>query len=170
MTNVHVTVTGAKELRQAFRKFGQDVDGKRPTRRLTMAYKSISEWVANESRSRARGGLPMQEKMAAGIKGSASVSRGAQIKVTNTSSTPAAVAAVWGQKKRSGWFGTKKFKDYSGQTQGFLPWVGASWKVGVRGEGPYFINETIADNSDRIVGDLRDAIAAAARDVGFTVQ
>jgi len=167
MTNSTIKVEGMRELRAAFRKYGQEVDGKRATSRLTKAYKSVSEMIATRSQAKARSGTKLQAKMAGAIRPAATVSKGPTLRVAKTGRNQAAHAAFWGQKRRSGWFAADKYKAYDGQHQKLPEWVGAAWSVGKKGEGPYAINDTIADNTERIVLDLRSAIEAAAKDAGL---
>lgn len=169
MTTSTVKVEGLKELRTAFRKYGQDVDGKRPTARLNKAYRSVSEVIASMSRSKAQSGTKLQAKMAGAIKPASTVVKGPTIRVAKTGRNQAAFAAFWGQKRRSGWFAARKFDAYDGQHQKLPEWVGISWDVGKKGQGPYAINETIAENTGRIVTDLRTALDAAAKDAGFQI-
>ena len=45
----------------------------------------------------------------------------------------------------------------------FEKWVGSSWAVGKRGEGPYAINEAVADKEDEIVEAIADGMDRLAR-------
>lgn len=77
--------------------------------------------------------------------------REARILVRN----PAANAAFWGAKQRTGW-------NAGNSTPNQLPWVGNSWTVGHRGQGPYAINAAIADHMDDILREYRERIGDLA--------
>ena len=55
---------------------------------------------------------------------------------------PFALAAYWGAKKRTGWYGAAQFRQSAGQQ--FAAWVGNDWEVAVAGQGPYAINDALA--------------------------
>jgi hypothetical protein len=95
-----------------------------------------------------------------------------KVKVSNTSSVPFALAAVWGAKRRTGWYAQAKYAQRGGVAgrvirralgrhnngQQFKPWVGSSWQVGERGEGPYGLNDAIASKIDEAVDAQADGI------------
>ena len=62
--------------------------------------------------------------------------------------TPGAQATFWGAKRRTGWYARERYSGSTGRQH--PPWVGASWGAGKRGEGPYVLNEAIADHRDEI--------------------
>lgn len=65
-------------------------------------------------------------------------------------------------------FGSAKFPFAGGAFMGsiaysqFRPWVGNTWRVGERGEGPYAINEAIADKEDELVEAVDDNLGRLA--------
>lgn len=61
--------------------------------------------------------------------------------VSATKTHPAALVAFWGAKKRTGWNA-----GHGGKPQ-HPKWVGNTWGVGVKGQGPYALNDAIADEA-----------------------
>lgn len=111
---------------------------------------SIAEESAVDARGAAQSGTPQQRRAAYNIVGKASF-KGAAVSVQNTPEEPFTLGAFWGSKR-------PQFPR--------TPWVGSSWSAGERGEGPYFINDAIADRADQSeeeIGDLIDDIALRTR-------
>lgn len=67
-------------------------------------------------------------------------------------------AAFWGAKKRTGWNA-----GHGGRPQ-HPAWIGNMWDAGVTGQGPYAINQALADHTDDIV----DAYSAALDRIAAT--
>lgn len=53
----------------------------------------------------------------------------------------------WGAKRHFGWYADPRFDRSPAQ---FPAWVGQKWDVGVSGQGPYVINDTIASHLKQI--------------------
>ena len=68
-------------------------------------------------------------------------------------------AAFWGAKKRTGWYADPRYRKSKRQHP---IWVGNSWQAGVKGQGPYALNDAIADNRDRIFELFSDAVYKAS--------
>lgn len=67
-------------------------------------------------------------------------------------------AAFWGTLKRTGWFAAGKYRSYPAQNP---KWVGNSWEPGVAGQGPYAINDALAQELPRILDLYGNAVEEA---------
>lgn len=154
-TDVAEVVTGLKAARK---------DLGREQRR---ANKVVGEKVAGWARSDARRGTRQQAKYADAIQGR-STQRYARVTVVARGANRGASAAFFGQRPltRTGWNASRY--DRSGKRLGGrrrlpgarpqgLPWVGNTWIAGLRGEGPYVINDTIARHMPEIETMLAEA-------------
>lgn len=72
------------------------------------------------------------------------------------SRTAGAKVAFWGSKKRTGWYAEERFNEI--KTVQHPPWVGNTWKAGVKGQGPYAINDALADYGPELLEDWGHAI------------
>lgn len=88
-------------------------------------------------------------------------------------------AAFFGETKRSGWYNWYRYMENSqsggsragwiGGSHGSLqhpPWIGSDWDVGVAGQGPYAVNDVLAENADRIDAMYLDALEEFAKQTG----
>lgn len=125
-----------RELRTLDRKLGSE---------LRKGLKRAAEVAASGARSRASSGNRMQASAAATIKAQAE-QRAAKISF-GSARVPYGVGAFMGAKA---W-------------PQFLPWVGATWRVGERGEGPYLINQGIADRMDAMLDEVGREIETLSR-------
>jgi hypothetical protein len=144
-------IAGMAEFRKALRSMGEQYPKK-----LRQINKDIADIGADYSQAEAfkMGGI--WAKAAKGIKGKAS-QKDARIGVTTGKSTPFAGAAFWGMKRRTGWYGGLHSPNGAPQHP---PWVGNTWAVAVKGQGPYAINTALADHLDDILKVYSDAIEA----------
>ena len=101
--------------------------------------------IAAAARAKAAGGTPQQRHFAIVIRAK-STARQVRIAISQARGTQ---AGGWGT-----FFGAKKWKQ-------FPTWVGNSWDAGKRGEGPYVINDTIADHLDEIEDKTAKAFETA---------
>ena len=141
-----VSVEGLTEFRRDLRALD---NSSRWLRELAAEQRVIANTVAGRSRFAASAMGGPQKHFASAIKGRGS-STGARIQI-DSNRYPGADGAFWGAK----------------QYRQFDDWVGSSWSAGVKGEGPYAINDTIADMADEIVemygaGIERVALAASS--------
>lgn len=120
-----------RDLRSVDRRWGGE---------LRKALKSVSEPVAESARGRASSSGGTLGKAAPSIKAQAE-QRAAKIS-WGSAREPWAIGAIMGAK----------------QYPQFRPWVGSSWQIGARGQGPYAVNEAIADAEDEIVDGIGDAL------------
>lgn len=147
-------VEGLAEFRAQLR----DADRAFP-RELTKFHRSIARDVLLLARANAARLSPMQRKAASAL-GARATQTGAAIVLNPSTRVPFVDAAFWGALRRTGW---NRWDPYSRPQ--FPAWVGATWTVGVAGEGPYAINDAIATYLPRIDGlydDMFDRVGAIA--------
>lgn len=108
-------------------------------------------------KAQAMGGI--QARAAGAIK-SRRIESGIRVGVSSTATIPEALPAFWGAKKRTGWNARNEEPNQP-------PWVTNTWDVGELGEGPYAINEAIAEKRDEVLASWADAVDDLAREAGF---
>lgn len=165
-------------------KFAADLrelsNGQYWTKELRRSYRRIGTKAAGYSRDAMRsgnlrgGGNRQVARAARATRGSAT-SLSARVSVGGQA-VPGAVAAVWGHRGPTGWYGgwrngavdEQRRRGYA-RTAVFRPnnpfWIGNNWTVGVKGQGPRGINEALADHIDDLRGEVAvevDRIAARA--------
>lgn len=131
-------------------------------------HRSVAEFVARGAQSKASGWPERQVAHFAGAIRPRATTRSARVAVNAGSKRNAgALAAIWGMKVEhtgwmAGWVGPGKGKSgpsyinprkaagYANSPRNTLPWVGQSWEVGQKGQGPRAINDAIADGQERI--------------------
>lgn len=154
-----VQVVGLREFRAELKQLE---NSKRWLQDLGRAQREIANKVAGWSRFAAAGLGGPHKHFAGAIVGRGGVT-GARIQIADENAN----AAFWGAKQgTSGW-------NAGGDTPNLPSWVGNSWDVGVAGQGPYAINDTIARKADEILrmyGDAIDQITADAFDYGNRVS
>ncbi len=135
-----VDVVGLKDFRRELKA----IDVNLP-KELTRVHQQIARRAdaLSEAKARSMGGV--QRKAASTIKG-----RGDQrsAKITISGMRGLGNVAFWGAKKHTGWYAAPQ---YRGSPAQHPRWVGSSWDVAVRGEGPYAINDALAENLDDIL-------------------
>ena len=145
-----VQVRGLAEFRRELKK----LDNSRTwTKELSKVHQAIGREVRGWSRGIASGMGGTHAHFAGAITGGGGVT-GAKVGVGR----PAANAAFWGAKQRTGWNALNK-------SQNQPSWVGSNWEVGAPGQGPYAINQAIHSHMERIIdtyGDGVDTIAGRA--------
>lgn len=146
------------------REFRKELKALHPQwpRALADVHKKIAEEGAEVSRFAAHALGGIQAKAANAIKGIGNM-RDARVGVSASSSAPMANPAFWGARRRSGWYAHPRYR-VSGKPN--LPdWVGNSWEPAVAGQGPYAINDALAQYMPRLMdnyGDMIDRLAKAA--------
>lgn len=111
------------------------------------ANKEVAEEIATLARAAAGSGSKMERHFAAAIQGRAT-QYVARIGISSRSTMWGANTAFFGAKRRAGWYAAQKYG--ASPARQFPEWVGSSWTAGVRGEGPYVINDVIASQMPRI--------------------
>lgn len=129
----------------------------------------VNRVVADKGAARARGkaeGLGgVWRRNASAIKARATQTFGAVSvrPATGTrSTTRGAAAAFWGSDKRSGWYANDAHAGRDGKPQN-PKWVGNSWEPGVRGQGPYALNDALAELGPELLEDWGHGIDEVTR-------
>lgn len=117
------------------------------TKEQRRANRSVAKQVETWSRSEARAAGGLAKLSAGAIKARGDAKR-ARLRIVPGVRTPAAQIAFWGARKRTGWYARYRYRNT--RTPQHRDWVGASWRTGVRGEGPYVLNDVLADRRDDI--------------------
>jgi hypothetical protein len=140
---VTVRVEGAKEFRRDLRAVDDQANKK-----MAAIHRDVAKHDQSKAKTNAglAGGAYAAAKSA--ITRSAS-SSGAAIGVRDTSRVPFAEATFWGAERRSGWYAQQKYAESEGRQ--FPEWVGNTWEAGKKGEGPYVLNYTIAEELPEVL-------------------
>jgi hypothetical protein len=72
----------------------------------------------------------------------------ASVRTSPTSRAPDALARFWGTKRRTGWYGWRRYNRSDGEQ--FDRWVGNRWAPGSQAGMPYHIGEPINRTTDEI--------------------
>lgn len=132
-----IRVEGAAALSRALREFPSV--SRRELRRSNL---EVSRRAREWGRGAAARGTRLEAKMAGGI-GAGATQKQAYLSVRNTARAPGATVAFWGAKKRTGWYAAERYADSAARQH--PRWVGANWTAAKRGQGPYVINDMLAD-------------------------
>jgi hypothetical protein len=135
-------VVGLTDLRRAL----QSMEGEWP-RALTRVHREIAKRAERAARAEASRMGGVQAKAAGAIKGTGT-GREARIQVKPGARTRMANVAFWGAKRRTGWAARER---YARARRQHPSWVGNTWGVAERGEGPYAINDALADELPEIL-------------------
>jgi hypothetical protein len=122
-------------------------------------HKALADEIAGKARSIASGRGGVQGRAAGAIKGYAGQLQ-ASVGFTAGGRYPMAAVAFWGAKRHTGWYA-----HINSSVPQHSKWVGNSWDPGVHGQGPYVINDAVADAADGLVeryGAFIDGLAAKA--------
>jgi hypothetical protein len=151
-----VEVKGLKDFRRELKAASSDMP-----KALRKAQKEIADDVADQARSVASGMGGVQAKAAGSIKGYASQTQAS----VGFPSGGIAGAAFWGTLRHTGWYAAAR---YAGSPPNTPKWVGNSWEPGVAGQGPYAINDALADFlpelDDRYLDMIEDLTSKAFPD------
>lgn len=129
----------------AFRKELKTLENPRQwTTELGRLNRTIARQAADDAQAEARAMGGPQRHFADAIKGYGSAAA-ARIRIADERAN----AAFWGAKQRTGW-------NAGNRTANQPDWVGASWDVAVRGQGPIAINDAIADKADEYAAAYAD--------------
>ncbi len=104
--------------------------------------------------------------MAAGGRQASKATRAVKSRATSKSAyldtvpkPPFALATIWGQKRRSGWYAAQRYGASTGRQ--FEPWVGNQWdpgETGSWGSSPYHIGPAIDASIDEVLDIYMDGI------------
>ena len=142
MPDAAVQIRGLKEFRAALKAAGAGYP-----KELRAVHKQVADTTAGRARSIAEGLGGVHARAAKAIKGYATQTE-ARLGSHPSASVPEANVAVWGAKRRTGWYAARR---YAGGRPQHPPWVGNSWTVAERGQGPYALNQAVSEEADHIV-------------------
>jgi hypothetical protein len=154
------SVVGLKELRRELKKLENPREW---SKELAKVQRTVAQDVAAKAQIKASGMGGVQKHFAKAIRGRGTV-LGARIAVGGRKSRNGgaeANAAFWGAKKRTGFYARYRFKDSTAQQH--PTWIGNSWDVAVKGQGPYAINDAIAEELPETIDKYADAVLALTR-------
>lgn len=154
------------EFRREVARLGPD--GKDWEDKLKEVNEANAYTIAADARAKARALGGVQARAADAIK-SRRVKAGIRVAVSSGAGRPEALAAFWGGKRRTGWNSPDDVTNpgFISDTPNLPEWVGNTWKVAERGEGPYAVNAAIADKRADVIKAWGDAIDDLAREAGF---
>ena len=150
-SGANLEVVGLKQFRSDLRKME---NGKRWVRELGAEQRVIAKRVAGDARFEAARMGGSTKHFADAIKGLGGAT-GARIQIADDTAN----AAFWGAKNQ--WTGWNL--ESEGRAANQPEWVGNTWEVGVRGQGPYAINDTIAELRTWIEQQYLDGIERVAK-------
>jgi len=150
-------IVGLAELQKELRALGA-TDMKKWNLEIGRSFRPIAKRAQGDARAAARAFGGPQKHFANAISGRATA-REVRLQITN----PDAYGAFWGAKQdHTGWNAGHRGKPNQPR------WVGNqyenAWSVGVKGEGPYAINDSIADNLESYVDELWTAVDRVVAD------
>lgn len=136
-----VQIVGLDELRRELRRLENPREWAKALGRI---HRSVALEVAKTARSYAQSNGGSQKHFAAAIRGYGSV-QAARVGIAR----PEAFAAFWGAKQsHTGWNTGNEGRPNQPE------WVGNAWDVGVKGQGPYALNDAVADRIDWAVDTI----------------
>lgn len=142
-----VQVVGLKELRRELKKLEEPREWSKALGRI---HREVAKAVAETARGYATQMGGSQKHFAAAIRGYGSAPA-ARLAIAD----PKAFGAFWGAKQRwTGWNARNGDQGRPNQPE----WVGNTFPVGVRGQGPYAVNDAIADRLPWIEEHFADQI------------
>lgn len=131
-SGVAVEFVGLNELRRELRKLE---DSRAWARALGKIHRGVAKEVASTARSYAQSMGGPQKHFASAIKGYGTV-REARVGLSD----PNSYAAFWGAKQdHTGWNAGNRGRPNQPE------WIGNSWDVATKGQGPYALNDAVAD-------------------------
>ena len=159
MSTFKITIEGLKE----FSREAKAVD-KAFGKELRQAHLKIAKLVESRTHSKMKGGGRQASKATKGVKAKATQKMAAII--TTPGPDGFTLAVIWGQKRRSGWFGYRRYLG-SGAHQA-QPWVGNQYEPGEAAGKPYYLGDAANESIDEAIDIFADAVTVIARKAGFT--
>lgn len=158
-----VEVKGLKQ----FRRDLKAADAKYP-KELRALHKRIADRVSVDARKKAQSLGGVHAKAAAAIKPRATQTE-ARLSVVPQKRTAMANVAFFGARARTGWYSHYRYassartslaRRVTGRVRGVQHpgWVGNSWEIAKRGEGPYALNDAIRTNVKWAQSELLDGM------------
>ena len=152
-------ITGIKEFRAALKAIGPEWP-----KELRETHEQIGRRARALSQARARGKGGVYARAASAIR-SRGNQREAVLYVQPSSANPMAFVAFWGAKRRTGWYAragqnpaSRSTADGKPLSAQHPPWVGNTWDVAVAGQGPYAINDALAEHLDDLLDQYLNMI------------
>lgn len=155
MAERSVEIRGLKDFRRELRKVSDELP-----KEMRDENKQIADDGARLAQVYALGMGGVQAKAAGAIKGYATAVQASIGFPGKTARYPMAPVAFWGARKHTGWYA-----HINSNAQQHPDWVGNSWMPGSRGQGPYAINDAVADLADELpdrYGEMVERLAAKA--------
>jgi hypothetical protein len=146
-------VRNLRELRKEMKQSGTEWP-----KEMARGHRDLARLGARWAQSEARAMGGVQSRAAAAIKGKGSQVE-ALIYISPSGRTAMANVAFWGAKRQTGWYGAFRYRDSA--TPQHDTWVGNTWDVAVRGQGPYAINWALAKRLpeiDRIYAEMVERV------------
>lgn len=153
-----VEVKGLREFRRDLKQVSDDL----PKEMRDFNKNEVAEPIARLAQVYAHGMGGVQAKAASAITGYATATQASVGFPSGSSNHPEAPVAFWGAKKHTGWYAAGW---YSNSPKQHPDWVGNSWQPGWRGQGPYAINDAVADAADDLpekYGEMIERLSAKA--------
>jgi hypothetical protein len=144
-------IKGLKEFRRELKAASADLP-----KALRKAQKDMADDVATRAQGIASGMGGEAAKAAGSIKGYATQTQAS----VGFPSGGVAGAAFWGTLRHTGWYAAAR---YSHSTRQHPKWIGNSWEPGVAGQGPYAINDALAQYLPELDERYLDMIDDLAR-------
>lgn len=143
MAEPSANVVGLPEFLRELRKMDGNWDAA-----LSLAHQKIASKGAAYSRAAARGMGGVQAKAASAIGEKHTPKRASIAVLPSRYLDEMANVAYWGAKQHSGWYRARR---YANSTRQHPVWIGNSWEVAVRGQGPYAINDALASRRTELL-------------------
>lgn len=150
-----VEIGGLKDFRRELKKVGDEFPDQ-----LKKFNKDLADDVARVAEAYAVSMGGVHAKAAPAIKGYGTATEASIGFPAKSARYPYASVAFWGAKKHTGWY-----RHINSDEPQHPEWVGNSWDAGRRGEGPYAINDAVAQVADDVAdryGELIERLTAQA--------
>jgi hypothetical protein len=152
-TGSRVEIHGLREFQRELRKADASL-----LNDFRKVHRKVSDLVGDRARAAMHAGGPQGAKAAKGVK-SRATSKSAFL--DTVPKPPYALATIWGQKRRSGWYRAPRYAASTGRQ--FQSWVGNQWDPGEHGGEPYYIGPAIDASLDEVERIYMDGIEDLTR-------
>lgn len=145
-------IVGLKELRKELKKLE---DGKAFSRELGRGLRMVAKKAAGHAQAEARSLGGAQRHFAGAIRGRGGAT-GARLVIADDTAN----AAFWGAKQKwTGWNARNSGKGPANQPD----WIGNTWQVAERGQGPIALNDSLATHMPEYVEDIYQVLEDVTR-------
>lgn len=142
-----------RELKRVDSEFGKE---------LRQSHLRVARLIENRVQARMARGGPQARAVVKGVKTKATQK---QTVVSVTDNPAFTLGVVWGQKRRSGWYVNRRYRQ--SKARQFEPWVGNQWDPGDMAGKPYFVGPAVNESIDEAIDIFGDAVDDLARRAGF---